>query len=399
MNKNLYLFTARFPFSTVENFLEDEIVYLCRQFKHVYIIPFMYEGDERGCPANCSILEPVVRGKMDYVVHGCFSIKTFRLLARDFFKNRVFLSTKKLRVWFTGYIAINCYLNSLIVYNVGKNIEKSDVVYFYWGKWGNILSCFWKNRCSFISRFHGEWDLWEEKYDGYAPLRSYVAQSLDAAVFISQKGERYFYKRYPFCKTRVFRLGTKDIGLVDPSSDGIIRILSCSSIYPLKRVDLILKSVVEVSKNSRVEWTHLGGGVDYEKISKIANSIQTDYLKVNMPGQVSYDDVLNYYKKSNVDVFLNLSTNEGIPVSVMEAISCNIPVVATDVGGTSEVVVEKSGILVSANPSPKDVSEAIMITIAERDRFAPRELWKEMYQAENNYLEFAKFLKTLDKYE
>lgn len=397
---NLYLFTARFPYGSVENFLEDEILYLCHEFECVYIIPFKNEkGKCRPYPNNCIILPPVVRNNKDFLFKGIFSIKTFNLLIKDFFNHHVYANKKKLKVWLTGYTAANCLMNSSCVKSVGGKLSAEDVVYFYWGKWGNILSFFWKKRCSFISRFHGEWDLWEEKYDGYAPLRSYVAQSLDTAVFISQKGERYFNYKYPYCKTKVFRLGTKDVGEVTPSSDGVIRILSCSSVYALKRVDLILKSVAEVSKKCKVIWTHLGGGVDYDRINLMANSMRSDNLEVNMPGQVSYDDVLSYYKNNHVDVFLNLSTNEGIPVSVMEAISCNIPVVATDVGGTAELVVEKSGILVSVNPSPKEVAEAIMKALAERGRFAPREVWKEMYQADNNYAEFAHFLKSLDKYD
>lgn len=55
------------------------------------------------------------------------------------------------------------------------------------------------------------------------------------------------------------------------------------------------------------------------------------------------------YSEHPVDVFINLSTNEGVPVSIMEAISFDIPIVATDVGGTSEIVTDETGILVSSN--------------------------------------------------
>lgn len=50
------------------------------------------------------------------------------------------------------------------------------------------------------------------------------------------------------------------------------------------------------------------------------------------------------------DMFCLPSNNEGMPNSVMEAAAAGLPVVATDVGGTSEVVVsEKTGFLVAPN--------------------------------------------------
>ena len=44
-----------------------------------------------------------------------------------------------------------------------------------------------------------------------------------------------------------------------------------------------------------------------------------------------------------VDLFLTVSANEGIPVSIMEAQSFGIPVIATDVGGISEIVNNVNG--------------------------------------------------------
>lgn len=45
--------------------------------------------------------------------------------------------------------------------------------------------------------------------------------------------------------------------------------------------------------------------------------------------------VYDFYRNNDVDVFVNLSESEGIPVSIIETISFGVPVVATDVGGNS----------------------------------------------------------------
>lgn len=57
--------------------------------------------------------------------------------------------------------------------------------------------------------------------------------------------------------------------------------------------------------------------------------------------------VYDYYKSNKVDVFVNVSYSEGLPVSLMEASSFGIPVIATDVGGSAEIIdkEQKNGFL------------------------------------------------------
>ena len=60
------------------------------------------------------------------------------------------------------------------------------------------------------------------------------------------------------------------------------------------------------------------------------------------------------------DVFLLTSVAEGTPVVILEAISIEIPVVATDVGGVSEQVINgETGILVPPK-NPEAISRAVI---------------------------------------
>ena len=58
-------------------------------------------------------------------------------------------------------------------------------------------------------------------------------------------------------------------------------------------------------------------------------------------------------------MFINVSSTEGIPVSIMEAMSFGIPVIATAVGGTPEIVNNENGYLLSKDPSAKELAEVI----------------------------------------
>jgi glycosyltransferase involved in cell wall biosynthesis len=62
-------------------------------------------------------------------------------------------------------------------------------------------------------------------------------------------------------------------------------------------------------------------------------------------GYASQDEVVQYLEES--DIFVLPSFAEGVPVSIMEAMACGIPVVATFVGGVAELVEnEINGLLV-----------------------------------------------------
>jgi glycosyltransferase involved in cell wall biosynthesis len=82
-------------------------------------------------------------------------------------------------------------------------------------------------------------------------------------------------------------------------------------------------------------------------------------IKANAPKNLK---VLGWQDAKNVlpiaDIFLSTSKNEGIPIAMIEAQLAGIPIVATDVGSVSEVVLNnKTGIL--CDRSEKQLVEGI----------------------------------------
>ena len=68
-----------------------------------------------------------------------------------------------------------------------------------------------------------------------------------------------------------------------------------------------------------------------------------------MPGDQDRDEVAEWMRAA--DLLCLPSYSEGCPNVVIEAIACGCPVVATDVGGTSEIVGQESSILVRPRDS------------------------------------------------
>jgi glycosyltransferase involved in cell wall biosynthesis len=188
-----------------------------------------------------------------------------------------------------------------------------------------------------VSRCHG-FDLYEERHEhGYIPFRKKQLKFLKHIFPISINGEKYLRKKYPkfTSKVKVQRLGglipqTKEQGTTKES----LEILSISRLVSLKRIHLIIEALQSVKR--KVHWVHIGEGEELnlltKKINKLPNNIQVDFK-----GGFTNAEVLNYYEENHPDVFVQVSSTEGIPVSIMEAMSYAIPVIATNVGGVSEL--------------------------------------------------------------
>ena len=394
--KRLYILTSEFPFGTREPFLEDELPYLAREFECIEIVPFDISNNNcRVLPPNVIVHDPIGASKniWKYRLRGIFSLRCFFLVLKEMFSLKPFASKKTFVNYIKFCLQINNFSNSKQLRFLEKKLCKDDVVYSYWGVTTNILALIWRGKALFVSRFHGAWDLWEDSYDEYVPFRHQIVKSLKKAIFISRKGESYFKNKYPEADTVTMPLGSMDYGVSSiKRNSNTIHVVSCSTVYPLKRVDLLFKTLNSMT-NYKIEWTHLGGGTDFNSLQLLVNNNLKSHLAVNLVGQVTHDEIMDYYKKHKFDVFVNLSTMEGVPVSIMEAISFDIPIVATDVGATSEVVSSDCGILISSNPSIEEISKAIIHVI--NSQFTPRKFWNVHYNAEKNYSRFAKLISTL----
>ena len=90
----------------------------------------------------------------------------------------------------------------------------------------------------------------------------------------------------------------------------------------------------------------VGGGPYRAELEKLAH--QTDsHSSILFLGQKNQDEIIDVL--SATDIFVNPSYSEGLGISVMEAASIGLPIIATDIGGTREIITtDKTGVLVKA---------------------------------------------------
>jgi glycosyltransferase involved in cell wall biosynthesis len=113
-------------------------------------------------------------------------------------------------------------------------------------------------------------------------------------------------------------------------------------------------------------------------------------------GYLAHADVMQLYREQQFDVIVNVSSTEGIPVSLMEASSVGIPMVATDVGGNCEIVNEGNGILIPADADAATIARAL-VRFRDREsasayRARARSDWQNKFNAADNYSRFGQSL-------
>lgn len=164
-----------------------------------------------------------------------------------------------------------------------------------------------------IARAH-RYDLYEERNcDQYIPARKLLLKKLSRVYLISQDGYAYLASKFPEFKEKmgISRLGTLDNGINNcENKRTYFRVVSCSNIVPVKRIDRII-SVLSKVKTQRIEWVHFGWGEEGNKIIKMASEMLGESIKVVFKGRVENKVILEFYKNNAVNLFINLSDSEG----------------------------------------------------------------------------------------
>lgn len=195
-------------------------------------------------------------------------------------------------------------------------------------------------------------------------------------------------------KIQVSYLGTfNGLNMLNPSPEpGVpFHIVTCSRTSPEKRLHLICETLSNW-QGGNIRWTHIGTGPLDEDLRTLAKKLTDNnpLVTVDFAGGKRNDEVLEYYKTVPVDLFVNVSDTEGIPVSVMEAASFGIPCAATDVGGTRELVDDSMGWLLPCDFSPQDFCRQIMqyrdSDILEKvaKRASAHNIWNNKFNAAKN---------------
>ena len=194
----------------------------------------------------------------------------------------------------------------------------------------------------------------------------------------------------------------------DPPRKGYINLITVGRLAPFKNIDKIILSLIELqSINSNIyKLIIVGDGPQRKNLEKLVSENKLEEL-VTFTGQLKKNELNKYYLKS--DIYIQASGYEGLPHTLLEAISHNLSIISTPIGGTNEILENNTNgwtiDLVNGNyPDEKDIARKISYLQENQEedinkKYKASLLLKKQFNKEINFQEYIKTIENLMNYE
>ena len=181
-----------------------------------------------------------------------------------------------------------------------------------------------------------------------------------------------------------------------------ITICSCGHHNHVKNTKSIIdfvKILSEIDENRKIDYISIGSGILNSKLKIYAKKklCNINYKFIN-----KVDNLVNFLKNEKVDIFINLSFDEGMSFAVMESLSCGIPVICSNIHGNREIINEKNGYILKNYSEDEmiNLSKIIHNDLNEKENFIQkkRQCIKATSEILDNKLNSQEFIKIINKY-
>lgn len=184
------------------------------------------------------------------------------------------------------------------------------------------------NKILFVSK--ASMDLFNKNYSCHKEKTGYVHNGIVLNSQIDDNVKFEYNYKYRLCC----------VGTISPRK-GQFRLVKALSLLPK---DLL----------NEIHVTLIGSGIDYDDIVKFIKDKQIE-RHVAMPG--SRNDVDRFLSQSNI--FILPSNDEGLPISILEAMRMSLPIISTNIAGIPEQVIPLyNGLLI--NPDEQSIYNALL---------------------------------------
>lgn len=164
---------------------------------------------------------------------------------------------------------------------------------------------------------------------------------------------------YP--KTEKYKIGEK------------IRLIVMCRLVFRKGLDLLIGALPLICKNKDIEILIVGDGA---KKSEIEQTIAENELEqqVKILDEIKYEDVGDILRTG--DLFLNTSLTETFCLAILEAISCGLMVISTNVGGIHELFSESE--IYFCEPTADDIAEQVFSAARNLGNHDPNKIFNSI---------------------
>ena len=188
-----------------------------------------------------------------------------------------------------------------------------------------------------------------------------IFRYVDAYIAICSVAASSFAEIVPKNKIVIVRNGVN----VSREGDSSLRVAGKCNIgmiarfHPVKNHQLLVKSIDILKNNNQIHdfhFTLIGDGSEIESIKSQIKFMGCDDV-VNFCGAL--ESASKYI--DGFDYLLLCSKNEGMPITILEALAKNTPVIATDVGGVSDLIADSVNGFLVKNDDPQELANVIKV--------------------------------------
>jgi L-malate glycosyltransferase len=141
--------------------------------------------------------------------------------------------------------------------------------------------------------------------------------------------------------------------------------VGASRVTARKGITYLIEAIKILShKYQNIYLKILGEGNDKSNLESLAKELQLEN-KINFIGRVPREETTKYYQEA--DVFVLPSVNEGMSNAMLEALACGLPIIATQTGGTEELLKDGINGYTIKIKSSQDISEKLERLINNKD--------------------------------
>jgi L-malate glycosyltransferase len=229
--------------------------------------------------------------------------------------------------------------------------------------------------------------------------RLILARGFDRLVGVSQDIRANFIRRFNFAADQLSviynGLALPEVRKL-PSTGRELVVGSAGRLVPVKGFELLVEIArVIAAEGAPVRFVLAGEGPQRGRLEEqiarygVGRSI---LLKGHL------DHMADFYRE--IDVYLNTSVHEGIPMSILEAMAHGLPVIAPAVGGIVEIITSAMEGLLMHNRHPRSFADACLLLqrdpeLRQRMGHAARETVRSRFSAEVMARQYEHLYRTL----
>ena len=289
------------------------------------------------------------------------------------FSHATFISTtdssyQLVKIYYAISALLKCFFFPLLypkaIYHIhGASYNSFSRKYLFY----KILSFF---KVKIIYHVHGgEFHLFYANSDGKKKKKiKELINNVNGLICLSTFWEDFFIREFNPKNVKVIpNIVTDPIFIQRPNNKNKIEFLFLGYISESKGIWLLL-DVLESLKDmleGKIIF-NIGGNGEVEKLHELVKQKKLEGI-VNYIGWVS-DEKKNQYLNQS-DAYILPSYNEGLPISILEAMTYKLPIISTNVGGIPEVLKDKVNGLLIEPGSKKELKDALEFVINNTSEF------------------------------